>query len=115
MITTYNCKDLIAESGDRVLSCIDINTLVEGDRAFVVMNDEVLQRKNLLFFEFVAASTKANNTSVHPYHVRPNNYSGAGVWEECEAETGGRILYGAGDPPDPSELPDGVLYVKYIP
>lgn len=37
------------------------------------------------------------------------------LWRAIRAGTGATILYGTGDPPDPTGLADGTVYIKYVP
>jgi hypothetical protein len=79
--TTYNCNTLTGGAA-RALDSYAIAGLSDGDRAICAVSGE------LLFFLFVAASTEAEDVAIHPYKVRPDDYSTSGVWEEQQAIKG---------------------------
>ena len=74
-ITTYNCDEFTG-GGTRDLDSIAIASLVNDDRAFVIKSDVVTP----MYFD--SSSTAAEDVSTHPYAVRPDDYSSAGVWLE---------------------------------
>lgn len=80
IIRTYNCTALTG-GATRALDSHSVANLQDGDRALVA-----LPTNKMLYFEFVAASTDAEDVSAHPYKVRPDDYSTAGVWIEQEAD-----------------------------
>lgn len=53
--------------------------LHEGDETHCFVSGDVLH------FRFDVDGTNAENTSTHPYYVRPDDYSTQGVWVEQEA------------------------------
>jgi hypothetical protein len=112
-ITTYNAHELVGANGDRVLSVLDPANLHDGDQAICNLFDPATQKYECLFFVFDAEATDETEIEEHPYRVRPNNYSGSGVWWESEASISTKILFGPGDPPSAAGLPDGCLYLKY--
>lgn len=76
--TTYNCNALTG-GGSRALDAISVGSLADGDRAKCMVSGK------LTHFKFNASGTDAENVSVHPYTVRPDDYgAGPGVWEEQE-------------------------------
>ncbi len=79
-ITTYNCTALTGGAA-RALDSYSRLALADGDRAIVALSSN-----KLLYFKYVAASTDAEDTTNHPYKVRPDDYSTAGVWVEQEAD-----------------------------
>lgn len=76
--TTYNAIALIG-GATRALDSFSVAKLNDGDRAVVMDSSD-----NLLLFKFDDDSTLAENVIVHPYRVRPDDYSdeGQGVWLE---------------------------------
>jgi hypothetical protein len=79
-IKTYNC-DYLTGGAARALDYISVNDLSNGDRAILVT-----PQKEYIYFRFVTSGVTAENTSAHPYYVRPNDYVSHGVWEECSVK-----------------------------
>ena len=78
-IKTLNCWELTG-GGTRALdsyAVADLKAVVDGVRALVVISSD-----EWYYFEFQSAATDAENTSTHPYRVRPDDYSTSGVWYE---------------------------------
>jgi len=80
VLTTYNCTALTG-GATRALDSYHVAALTDGDRAQVA-----LSTNKMLYFKFSAAATDAEDTANHPYKVRPDDYSSAGVWIEQEAD-----------------------------
>ncbi len=78
-ITTYNCTALTGGAA-RALDSYSRLALADGDRAVVA-----LSTNKLLYFKYSAAATDAEDVAAHPYKVRPDDYSAAGVWIAQEA------------------------------
>ncbi|GEM_PF-2582640 len=74
-VTTYNCDSLTGGSG-RALDALKRADLADGDRAVVHTGGQTMR------FLYVAAATDAEDTSTHPYKVRPDDFSSSGVWIE---------------------------------
>lgn len=51
---------------------------IDGDIAHVIVGGKIY------FFRFDATATDAEDVVTHPYKVRPDDYSTAGVWIELE-------------------------------
>lgn len=49
---------------------------INGDKAYVTVGG------NIYFFVFDSTSTDAENVAVHPYKIRPDDYTTQGVWIE---------------------------------
>jgi len=79
-VRTYNCTALTG-GASRALDSYSRLALTDGDRAIVALSTD-----KLLYFKYVASSTAAEDTTDHPYKVRPDNYDTAGVWIEQEAD-----------------------------
>ena len=75
MATTYNCYALTGV-GARVLADVVQVSIADKDRAFVVMNGE------MVFFQYDSNSIAPHNVTTPPYSVRPNDFASAGVWVE---------------------------------
>lgn len=76
-LSIKNCTALTG-GASRALDSYAVATLIaNGGRAIVLDASN-----NLMFFEFQSAATDAENTATHPYRVRPDDYSSAGVWYE---------------------------------
>jgi len=75
-VKTYNCTALTG-GASRALDSYGVATLSDGDRAIVAdSNDE------FLYFEYQSSATDAEETTNHPFRVRPDDYSSSGVWYE---------------------------------
>jgi len=74
-ITTYNCNGLTG-GATRNLDSISISALSNLDRAIAHDSEKIL------FFYFDSSGTEEENTSTHPYIIRPDDYSVSGVWKE---------------------------------
>lgn len=70
-----NC-DALTGGAARALDSYAVASLTDLDRAHVIVDGEAL------FFEFDSTATDAEDVSAHPYKVRPDDYSSAGVWIE---------------------------------
>jgi hypothetical protein len=92
---------------------LDPGALHDGDQGIGNLYDPITQKYNAIFMVYDAEATDATDVDEHPYKVRPNNFSGAGVWIESEISISTKILFGPGDPPSAAGLPDGCLYLKY--
>jgi hypothetical protein len=79
-MTVYECTALIG-GGANALDAISVVDLNDEDLAFVTANAK------FYIFRFNATATDAENTSTHPYKVRPDDYVDQGVWEEYMAAT----------------------------
>lgn len=97
-IVTYNCNSLTGGTS-RSLDYISIGDLSNGDRAIVyTTNNETL------FFKYDASGVTAENTSGHPYTVRPDDFVSAGVWVEYRiTANSGKVYY-----VDPDNADSGV-------
>lgn len=73
--TVYNF-DVLTGGGTRALDALSVGALSNGDRAFGMVGGKLLP------FLFDAAATDAEDTTNHPFKVRPDDYSTAGVWVE---------------------------------
>jgi len=73
--TIYNC-DALTGGAARALDSHAVASLTDLDRAHVIVDGE------MLFFEFDSTATDAEDVAAHPYKVRPDDYSSAGVWIE---------------------------------
>lgn len=71
----YICDGLTG-GGARDLDVHSISVLTQGDRAFCSVSGEKT------YFVYNTSGTGAENVTIHPYTVRPNDYSTSGVWEE---------------------------------
>jgi hypothetical protein len=60
------------------LDWFPIASLIDQDKAIVT------DGTNIYFFRFDATATDAEDVVTHPYKVRPDDYSTAGVWIELE-------------------------------
>jgi len=78
-IDTKNC-DYLTGGAQRALDYLSVGDLNNGDRAIVAYRSG--NSDYLYYFKYDASGTTAENTSVHPYYIRPNDYSTAGVWYE---------------------------------
>jgi len=77
-LTTYNCTALTG-GATRALDALSVDDLSAGDRAIAMISGD-----KALLFEYDATATDSENTTVHPYKVRPDDYATAGVWIEQE-------------------------------
>ncbi|MFA5391832.1 MAG: hypothetical protein WC331_10485 [Candidatus Omnitrophota bacterium] len=98
MANTAYLKTLRTGGTSAALDGVDINLLNDGDPAFVVV--EVSAGVFVMeFYNYDASSTAAENTTTHPFSVRPDNYATAGVWIETQASTlvpsDGQIIFPA--------------------
>ena len=80
VVTSYNCTALTGGAA-RALDSYAIATLVDSDRAFVAVGGR------FLYFHYDADGTDAEDTTTHPFKVRPDDY-GPGVWIEDEPSGG---------------------------
>jgi hypothetical protein len=78
-LTTYNCNYLTGGNA-RALDYLSVSDLSDGDRAIIVYQSGVSHY--YVYFRYDASGTTAENTTAHPYYVRPNDYATAGVWVE---------------------------------
>lgn len=78
-IVTYNC-DSLTGGAQRSLDYASVNDLNDGDRAIVVAPSG--STNYFYMFKYDASGTTAENTSSHPYYVRPDSYVTKGVWYE---------------------------------
>jgi len=74
-ITTYNC-DTMTGGAARALDLLAVGDLTTGDRAVV------LATAAAYFFKYNGAGTAAEQVATAPRVVRPDDYAGAGNWEE---------------------------------
>jgi len=81
-IITYNCTAWTGGT-DRALDSISVDDLSDGARAIVFYASGTSTYLGLA--EYDASGTTAENVSVHPYFVRPDDYSTGGVWCEIPA------------------------------
>lgn len=98
-IVTYNCEYLTG-GAQRALDYLSVSDLNNGDRAIVVYGSGV--SKYLYYFKYDASGVTAENTYIHPYYVRPNDFATAGVWYEVPPGTGSRDIYLDTSEADPS-------------
>lgn len=77
--TTYNCTALTG-GASRALDSYSVSNLSDGDRAFVIQPSGTSVYVG--YFVYEASATDAENVTTHPYRVRPDDYSSAGVWYE---------------------------------
>lgn len=88
--TTYNC-DALTGGGSRALDAISVANLNDKDRALVVVDGVFMP------FLFDANATDAENVAVHPFKIRPDDYSTAGVWvEQWTGAPGENLLINGG-------------------
>ncbi len=66
----------------RKLDSFPIAGLTTGDRAFVSDSG------NFYYFKFDSTAVNAENTTTHPYYVRPDDFATAGVWVEQQTSGG---------------------------
>lgn len=76
-ITTYNANALTGGT-QRDLDYLSVSEIDNGDRAVVVTGTL------FYFFKYDSTATDAENTTSHPFKVRPDDYATAGVWIEQE-------------------------------
>jgi len=81
-LVTYNCTGLTG-GATRDLDYLSVDDLSDGDRALVKFTSGV--SSYLGMFEYDSSGTTTENTTTHPYYVRPDDYSTAGVWAELPA------------------------------
>ena len=81
-IVTYNCDSWTGGTA-RALDAISIDDLSNGARAIIFYASGTSTYLGLA--EYDASGTTAENTSAHPYFVRPDNYVTGGVWVERPA------------------------------
>ena len=81
-IVTYNCNTWTGGTA-RALDAISVDDLSDGARAIIFYSSGATTYLGLA--EYVASGTTAENTSAHPYFVRPDDYSSSGVWVERPA------------------------------
>jgi hypothetical protein len=79
-IKTYNC-DYLTGGDQRAVDYLSVSDLNNGDRAIVAYKSGVSDY--LYYFKYDSSGTTAENTSAHPYFIRPNDYATKGVWYEC--------------------------------
>lgn len=78
-LVTYNCSSLTG--GDsRSLDYLSVSDLSDGDRAFVMYTSGT--SAYLAIFEYYASGTSTEETTGHPYVVRPDDYATGGIWVE---------------------------------
>jgi len=106
-ITTYVAHALTGENGTRILSELDPANLFDGDQAMAMIGDEVM------FFQWKIEATDEQDIELHPYKVRPNSFTGAGVWIEKIVSTSAVILFGKTSPPSAADKRDGTVYIMY--
>lgn len=75
--TTYNCDELLGGT-DRCLDNLSVAVLNDKDRAICAVSGD------FLYFVYDAEGTDAEQTTNHPYIVRPDDYSTGGNWVEFE-------------------------------
>lgn len=88
----YN-RDAMTGGAARALDALAVASLTDLDRAHVIVDGEIL------FFEFDSTATDAEDVAVHPFKVRPDDYSSAGVWIEkppVEQRTVSFVAFGSG-------------------
>lgn len=78
-ISTKNC-DYLTGGDTRALDYYSVSDLNNGDRAIVVYESGISRYYG--YFKYDASGTTAENTSAHPYYIRPNDYVSSGVWYE---------------------------------
>ena len=83
-LTTWNCFSLTGGDWDpdldnRDLDGISKDDLNDLDRAIVIT-----AAAGIVYLEYDAAATDAEDVTTHPYKVRPDDYVDAGVWIEKE-------------------------------
>ena len=78
-ITTYNC-DYLTGGAQRSLDYVSVDDLNNGDRAIVLYASGV--STYIGFYKYDSSGVTVENTSVHPYTVRPDDYVASGVWVE---------------------------------
>lgn len=78
-VVTYNC-DSLTGGAQRALDYISVNDLNDGDRSLVTYSSGV--STYLGIYKYDASGVTPENTSVHPFYIRPNDYATSGVW--CE-------------------------------
>jgi hypothetical protein len=80
-ITSYNCNGLTGGT-QRDLDYLSVADLNNGDRG-VVLTGTIFY-----FFKYDSTATDAEDTTTHPFKVRPDDYASAGVWIEQELASG---------------------------
>jgi hypothetical protein len=78
-IVTYNV-DYLTGGNARALDYISVNDLNNGDRAIAVYTSGATPY--YLYFKYDSSGVTAEQTSSHPYYIRPNDFSASGVWYE---------------------------------
>lgn len=78
-IVTYNCTSWSGGTS-RALDYISVSDLNNGDRALIVFTSGVSSYLGMAQYD--SSGTTAENTSSHPYFVRPDDYTSSGVWVE---------------------------------
>ena len=81
-ITTYIDHALVGENGTRILAELDPANLYDGDQCMAIITDEVM------FFTWHSEATDEEDIINHPFKVRPNGFTGTGVWIEKIVSTG---------------------------
>jgi len=73
--TTYNCTALTG-GAERALDALSVATLVTGDRARCVVSGAVSD------YTYSSTGTSAEQTTIHPFIIRPDDYTSGGNWTE---------------------------------
>jgi len=72
-------KDALTGGTSTSLDGISVSDLAKYSRAVAFVYDT---NDRSYIFEFQAGATDSENTSTHPYRIRPDDYSSQGVWYE---------------------------------
>lgn len=78
-ITTYNVDSLTGGAA-RSLDYLSVSDLSNGDRAIVAYRSG--SSDYLIYMKYYSSGVTAEQTTTHPYYVRPDDYATGGVW--CE-------------------------------
>lgn len=81
-IKTYNCNAWTGGT-TMALDAISVSDLSNGTRAIIFYTSGASTYLGLAQYD--SSGTTAENTSTHPYFVRPDDYSTGGVWVERPA------------------------------
>ena len=85
-IDTKNC-DYLTGGAQRSLDYMSVDDLNDGDRAIVVYTGSAPSGSSTYigYFKYRSSGVTAENTTIHPFYVRPDDFATQGVWEEIVA------------------------------
>jgi len=80
-ISTKNC-DFLTGGAARSLDRYSVDDLGDGDRARVIIKAKNIWQ--IMEFVYDSSGTTIEQVATHPYTIRPDDYSSAGVWVQVE-------------------------------